>query len=319
MDFIKVKGARENNLKNIDIDIPKNKLVIITGVSGSGKSSLAFSTIFVEGQRRYIESLSSYAKHFLGNSEKADVDSIEGLCPAIAIEQKTTSHNPRSTVGTVTEIYDYLRVLFARVGTPYCPHGHGLIETLTTKQILTNILNDCKEDDKLILLSPKYSRQKGSFKIELEEIKRHGFIRVRIDSNFYNLDEDIELDKNKFHDVDIVIDRIVFHKDNETQNRISSSLETALKFGEDKIIILYGENEKMYSKSHSCKVCGFSIPELEPRLFSFNAPIGACSNCNGLGFTYEPDPEKMIPDSRLSINKGGVDYFKNTVNTTSID
>lgn len=314
-----IRGARENNLKNIDIDIPKNKLVVITGLSGSGKSSLAFDTIYAEGQRRYLESLSSYARQFLGGNEKPDVDSIEGLSPAISIDQKTGSHNPRSTVGTVTEIYDYLRVLYARIGQAYCPNGHGLIETLTTKQILDKIVESYKDEDKLQILSPFVVKEKGAFKAELEKLKSEGFLRVRIDSNNYSLDEDIKLEKNKFHNIEIIVDRIVAHHDHETKSRINDALETALKYGKGRANVIVNNKETQYSQSHSCKVCGFSIPEMEPRLFSFNAPIGACPNCKGLGFTYEPDEAKMFPNKDLSINDGGIEYFKNTVNTTSID
>ncbi|MDR0675347.1 MAG: excinuclease ABC subunit UvrA [Mycoplasmataceae bacterium] len=318
-DKLIVKGARENNLKNIDVIIPKNKLVVITGLSGSGKSSLAFDTIYAEGQRRYLESLSSYARQFLGGNEKPDVDLIEGLSPSISIDQKSTSHNPRSTVGTVTEIYDYLRVLFARIGIPYCPNGHGPIETLTTKQILNKIVENFKDGDKLQILAPYAHHQKGTFKIELEKLRSEGFLRIRIDNQNYSLDEKIELDKNKFHNLHIIVDRIIAHHDHETKSRINDALETALKYGEGKVIVINEENEILYSQSHSCKVCGFTIPEMEPRLFSFNSPLGACEHCKGLGFTYEPDENKMIPDKALSINAGGLDYFKNTVNTTSID
>jgi excinuclease ABC subunit A len=318
-DKLIIKGARENNLKNIDVEIPKNKLVVITGLSGSGKSSLAFDTIYAEGQRRYLESLSSYARQFLGGNEKPDVDVIEGLAPSISIDQKSTSHNPRSTVGTVTEIYDYLRVLFARVGTPYCPNGHGPIETLTTKQILGKITETFHDGDRLQILAPLVYKQKGTFKTELERLKTEGFLRIRIDSNNYSLDEKIEIEKNKFHNIDIIIDRIVAHNDSETRSRINDALETALKYGNGKVVIIDENKELVYSQSHACKVCGFTIPEMEPRLFSFNNPVGACPHCKGLGFTYEPDENKMIPDKTLSINMGGIDYFKNTVNTTSID
>jgi excinuclease ABC subunit A len=319
IDELIVKGARENNLKNIDVVIPKNKLVVITGLSGSGKSSLAFDTIYAEGQRRYLESLSSYARQFLGGNEKPDVDLIEGLSPSISIDQKSTSHNPRSTVGTVTEIYDYLRVLFARIGVPYCPNGHGPIETLTTKQILNKIVENFKDGDKLQILSIYIHRQKGAFKIELEKLKSEGFLRVRIDGQNYSLDEKIELDKNKFHNLYIIVDRIIAHNDNETKSRINDALETALKYGDGKVLVINEDKETLYSQSHSCKICGFTIPEMEPRLFSFNSPLGACEHCKGLGFTYEPDENKMIPDKSLTINAGGLDYFKNTVNTTSID
>ncbi|MDR0545338.1 MAG: excinuclease ABC subunit UvrA, partial [Mycoplasmataceae bacterium] len=321
LEQIIVKGARENNLKNIDVIIPKNKFVVITGVSGSGKSSLAFDTIYAEGQRRYLESLSSYARQFLGGNSKPNVDVIEGLSPAISIDQKTTSHNPRSTVGTVTEIYDYLRILYARIGVPFCPNGHGQIETLTTKQIISKGFNNVKEGTKVQILAPIVHHQKGTFKSEIEKIKNNGFVRVRVDHKTFSLDEEkIELDKNKFHDLAIVVDRIIYATDSETESRIYESVETALKYGNNRVIIVTNDdNEVLYSKSHSCKVCGFSVPELEPRLFSFNAPIGACSHCKGLGFIYEPDRNKMIPDYNLSINDGGIDYFKNTVNTTSLD
>ncbi|MDR3330626.1 MAG: excinuclease ABC subunit UvrA [Mycoplasmataceae bacterium] len=318
-DQLIIKGARENNLKNIDVEIPKNKLVVITGLSGSGKSSLAFDTIYAEGQRRYLESLSSYARQFLGGNEKPDVDVIEGLSPSISIDQKSTSHNPRSTVGTVTEIYDYLRVLFARIGSPYCPNGHGLIETLTTKQILGKITETFKDGDHLQILSPLVYKQKGTFKTELDKLKTEGFLRIRVDDNNYSLDEKIEIEKNKFHNIDIIIDRIIAHNDSETRSRINDALETALKYGNGKVVIIDEDKEGVYSQSHSCKICGFTIPEMEPRLFSFNNPVGACPHCKGLGFTYEPDENKMIPDKSLSINMGGIDYFKNTVNTTSID
>jgi excinuclease ABC subunit A len=319
MDKIIVKGARENNLKNVSVEIPKNQLTIITGVSGSGKSSLAFNTIYEEGKRRYIESLSSYARHFLGGNEKPNVESIEGLMPAISIDQKTTNNNPRSTVGTVTEIYDFLRILFARIGTPMCPNGHGVIETLTNKQITDKIIAQLKEGDKLQLLAPFSSHEKGTFVNELEKIKHAGFLRVRVDGKMYTLDENIKLDKNRFHDVDIIVDRIVFHNDEETKSRIFEVVENCLKYGHGKVISNINDKETLYSQSHSCKICGFVIPELEPRLFSFNSPTGACPHCKGLGFTYEPEEERMIPDFDKTINDGGIDYFKNTVNTTSMD
>jgi excinuclease ABC subunit A len=314
-----VKGARENNLKNIDVTIPKNKLVIITGVSGSGKSTLAFDTIYSEGQRRYLESLSTYARQFLGGNEKPDVDSIEGLSPAIAIDQKSTSHNPRSTVGTVTEIYDFLRVLYAKIGTPLCPNGHGEIESLTNKQILEKVVNSFKDEDKIQILSPYIIRAKGSFAVELEKLKKEGYLRVRIDNEIYSLDDQIKLDKNKFHDIDIIIDRIVGHKDDQTLERINLSLETATEKSQGVVKVLVNDKESIFSKSSSCKICGFTFPKIEPRLFSFNSPIGACTYCHGLGFTYEPDVEKIIPDPSLSINEGAIDYFKNTMNSSSLD
>ncbi|WEK83303.1 MAG: excinuclease ABC subunit UvrA [Mycoplasma sp.] len=315
-----IRGARENNLKNIDVTIPKNQLVVITGLSGSGKSSLAFDTIYAEGQRRYLESLSTYARQFLGGNEKPDVDSIEGLSPAISISQKTTSHNPRSTVGTVTEIYDFLRVLFARIGVPYCPNGHGKIETLTVSQIVDQINENFNENDKIQILSVFAVKQKGTFKTEFEKLRANGFLRVEVDGIILSLDEKIELEKNKFHNINIVIDRIIGHHDHETKMRITDAVETALKHSDNKQIIVYvNDNKLTYSEAHSCAVCGFNIPEMEPRLFSFNSPIGACKRCKGLGVTFEPDPDKMLPHPELSINDGGIEFFKNTVNTTNID
>ncbi|WP_052663384.1 excinuclease ABC subunit UvrA [[Mycoplasma] testudinis] len=317
-EIISVRGARENNLKNLNIDIPKNQLVVITGLSGSGKSSLAFDTIYAEGQRRYLESLSSYARQFLGGNEKPDVDSIDGLSPAISIDQKSTSHNPRSTVGTVTEIYDYLRVLWARIGLPYCPNGHGLIKTQTIKQITDQIYAQ-DEDKKLQVLAPIVRNQKGTFKNEFEKLRQKGFLRVFVDGTVYSLDDKIELDKNNRHDISVVIDRIVLHHDNLTKTRLNDAIETAAQAGKGNVNILSDNELFTFSQHHSCEKCGFNIPELEPRLFSFNSPIGACSYCKGLGFTYEPDEERMMPNKSLSILEGGIDYFKNIVNTTSLD
>lgn len=317
--FINVKGARENNLKNIDVSIPKNKLVVLTGLSGSGKSSLAFSTIYAEGQRRYLESLSSYARQFLGGNEKPDVDSIDGLSPAISIDQKTTSHNPRSTVGTVTEIYDYMRLLWARIGVPTCPNGHGPIKTMTTKQILNRIYEDFKMEDKIQILAPIVVNEKGAYKTQLDKLKIEGFLRVRVDKEIYSLDDEITLDKNKFHNIDIVIDRIVLNSDTQTRSRLTDALEVALKYANAKVVVMNQEKEILYSQSHSCQVCGFNIPEMEPRLFSFNSPTGACDKCKGLGFTYEPDENKMMPDKTLSIEDGGIRLFRNTMETSSID
>ncbi len=317
---IVIKGAKENNLKNINLEIPKNKLVIFTGVSGSGKTSLAFDTIYAEGKRRYLESVSTYIRQFLGNNKKPRVDSIEGLSPAIAISQRSTSHNPRSTIGTVTEIYDYLRVLFARIGEPYCPNGHGKIETLTIKQIVNKICESFKENDKLQILSIINSHKKGTFKEEIKKLKLLGFLRIRIDKKiFYQLDDDFTLEENKFHSLDLVVDRIIGHHDEETESRIYSAVETALKNSNGQIIAIINDTEYTYSESHACKKCGFMIPELEPKLFSFNSPIGACEKCKGLGVTFEPSEEKMVPAPELTINQGAIDFFKNTVNTLSID
>lgn len=322
-DYIMVRGARENNLKNINLDIPKNKLVVVTGVSGSGKSSLVFDTIYNEGKRRYLDSLSSYARQFLGNSDKPDVDSIEGLSPAISIDQKSTSHNPRSTVGTVTEIYDYLRLIFARIGQPYCPNDHIKIESQTLKQIFDKIW-DFNDGDKLEFLAPIARNEKGTFKNEFEKLKREGFIRVKVDNKQYLLDEDINLDKNTRHNIDIVVDRIVLHKDQDTKSRIYDTLETVVKYANGKIVVDRiqtdgTQKEYEYNQNASCKICGFSLPEIEPRLFSFNSPIGACNYCKGLGFTYEPDPNKIFLYKNLSIIEGGIDYFKNTVDSNTLD
>ncbi len=320
MDKLIIKGARENNLKNINVEIPKNKLIVITGVSGSGKSSLAFDTIYAEGQRRYLESLSTYSRQFLGGNEKPDVDTIEGLSPAIAISQKSTSHNPRSTVGTVTEIYDFLRVLFARVGDPYCPNGHGKIETLTIKQIVDKIFENFNEEDKIQIISKYVRKQKGTFKKELDKLRTQGFLRIRVDDKIYSLDEEIELSKNNFHNVDIIIDRIISHNDKNTRSRITDAVENALKNSPlHEVIVLINDKEYEYSEAHACKKCGFSIPEMEPRLFSFNSPIGACPNCKGLGITFEGDENKMIPHPELSIIDGGIEYYKNTAGTTNIE
>ena len=313
-----VKGAKENNLKNININIPKNKFVVITGLSGSGKSSLAFDTIFAEGQRRFLESLSSYARQFLGGNEKPNVDSIEGLSPSISIDQKTTSHNPRSTVGTVTEIYDYLRLVFARIGTPYCINGHGEIKTISIDKIIDNIFEH-QEGTKLQILSPIVNNEKGTFANKLESIKKSGYLRVRIDNNLLSLDDEIKLEKNNKHNIDIVVDRIVLNYDKETRSRIYDSIEKATNESNGKVIIMYENSEDLYSLNHSCNECGFSINELEPRLFSFNSPIGACANCNGLGFTTEPDVNKLIPNFDLTINQGAIEYFQNTIGTNSID
>ncbi len=317
-NVISIKGARENNLKNISIDIPKNKLVIITGLSGSGKSSLAFDTIYAEGRRRYLESLSSYARQFLGNNDKPDVDSIEGLSPTIAIDQKTINHNPRSTVGTVTEIYDYFRVLFARIGVPYCPKGHGIIKTQTIKQIVSAIMSN-NEKSRLIIMAPIANEKKGSFVKEIDDIRKKGFLRIRLDGNIIDIDEEFSINKNEKHNLDLVVDRIILNKDNETKQKITSSIELALKESNGSIIVNINDMDHHFNINYACDKCGFSLPELEPRLFSFNSPIGACDYCKGLGFTYEPSAQKIIPNVKLSIFDGGIDYFKNTVNTENLE
>ncbi|MGL4948050.1 MAG: excinuclease ABC subunit UvrA [Mycoplasma sp.] len=316
--LIKVRGARENNLKNINIDLPKDKLIVMTGLSGSGKSSLAFDTIYAEGQRRYLESLSSYARQFLGGNEKPDVDSIEGLSPTISIDQKSVNHNPRSTVGTATEIYDYLRVFFARVGTPLCPKGHGPILTQTVKQIVDSVMQ-YEQKSKLLILSPIAKSQKGSFVNEINNIKRDGYLRVRIDGQIYDLDEEININKNEKHNIEIVIDRIVLNHDSQTRSRIVSAVEIATKNSNGVVICNINDNDILYNENYTCNICNFSIPELEPRLFSFNSPIGACEYCKGLGYTFEPSIKRILPDENLTIDNGGVDYFKNLVDTTNLE
>ncbi len=315
-DFLVVKGARENNLKNIDISIPKNELVIMTGLSGSGKTSLAFDTIYAEGQRRYVESLSAYARQFLDNVDKPDVDSIEGLSPAISIDQKTTSNNPRSTVGTVTEIYDYLRLLYARVGTPYCPNHNVPIEAQTIKNMVDRVMF-YENGERLTVLAPVIKRQKGTHKDLIEKLRKDGYIRARIDGEMRLLEEEIRLEKNKNHDIDVVIDRMV--KNEDSTSRLHESLETALKLADGLAIVNIKNEDILFSQNYACMICGFSLPPLEPRLFSFNSPLGACSECNGLGVTMHVDVDLLIPDWNLSIRKGGIRYYKNIVDTKNIE
>jgi len=314
---IVIKGARENNLKNIDLTIPKNSLIVFSGLSGSGKSTLAFDTIFAEGQRRYIESLSSYARQFLGNLEKPDVDSIDGLSPSIAIDQKGSSHNPRSTVGTVTEIYDYLRLLYARVGVPYCPIHHIKIEAFAPTR-MTDIVLSYDKGTKIQLLAPIVRGEKGTQKDVLEKIRASGFERLRVDSNFMLISEVPDLDKNKKHSIDIVIDRIII-KDEDIRTRIFDSIETALDWSKGYLTIYTENGERLLSEHHSCPECGFSVPKLEPRLFSFNAPFGYCPDCKGLGIKREADVKAIIPDFNLSINEGGIRYYKNIVGSTNLE
>ncbi|KXZ17300.1 ABC-ATPase UvrA [Bacillus nakamurai] len=304
IDRIEVKGARAHNLKNIDVTIPRDQLVVMTGLSGSGKSSLAFDTIYAEGQRRYVESLSAYARQFLGQMDKPDVDAIEGLSPAISIDQKTTSRNPRSTVGTVTEIYDYLRLLYARVGKPHCPE-HGIeITSQTIEQMVDRIL-EYPERTKLQVLAPIISGRKGAHVKALEQIRKQGYVRVRIDGEMAELSDDIELEKNKKHSIEVVIDRIVVKEG--VAARLSDSLETALRLGEGRVMIdVIGQEELMFSEHHACPLCGFSIGELEPRLFSFNSPFGACPTCDGLGLKLEVDPDLVIPNQELSLKEHAI-------------
>lgn len=296
-----IKGAKENNLKNIDLTIPKNKLIVFTGVSGSGKTSLAFGTIFAEGQRRYIESLSSYARQFLGQAQKPDVESIDGLSPAISIDQKTTNHNPRSTVGTVTEIYDYLRLLFARVGTPYCPHCHKPIAQQTPDQIVDSILT-LPSGEKITILSPIARGQKGTFAKDFEHLKKSGYVRVQVDGTIYSLDEDIVLDKNIKHDINVVVDRIIIKEG--ISSRLTDSIETAVKLGEGLVIVETENSQTLYSTNYACPQCGWTLEEVSPRLFSFNAPYGACPNCAGLGSISDVDEGIVLKDSDLSISQG---------------
>ena len=304
MENIVIKGARENNLKNIDLTLPKNKLIVMTGVSGSGKSSLAFDTIYAEGQRRYVESLSSYARQFLGGSEKPDVDSIEGLSPAISIDQKTTSKNPRSTVGTVTEIYDYLRLLYARVGTPYCPEHNIPISSQSVEE-MTNKVLEYPEGTRLIIMAPVVHGEKGEHKELLDKLRKDGYVRVRVNGENRDLSENIELDKNIKDDIDVVIDRLII-KDG-VRSRLFEAIESATKLANGKVVIdVVGDKEILFSESFACPYCNFSLPELEPRMFSFNAPYGACEECKGLGVNLTIDKDLVIPNKELSINEGAI-------------
>ena len=315
-DKIVIRGAKENNLKNVSLEIPRNRLVVMTGLSGSGKTSLAFDTIYAEGQRRYVESLSAYARQFLGGVEKPNVESIEGLSPAISIDQKTTSNNPRSTVGTVTEIYDYLRLLYARVGVPYCPK-HNIPITGQTIPEMSQAIMEMPDRSRLTILAPIVKNRKGTFKDTFAKLLKEGYIRVRCDGEMRMLEDDIVLEKNIRHDIEVVIDRII--KTEDSRSRINDSLETALRVGEGRVIVSDGENETMFSSSYACPECGFSVPNLEPRLFSFNAPLGACENCKGLGFTEEVDIDELIPDREKTIRQGAIRYNRNIVDTENIE
>ena len=313
---IVIKGARENNLKDISLTIPKDSFVVFTGLSGSGKSTLAFDTIFNEGQRRYIESLSSYARQFLGNVEKPDVDAIEGLSPAIAIDQKTTSHNPRSTVGTVTEIYDYLRLLFARVGVPYCPTHHEPIVAFTPREMV-DIIYKCELGTRVQIISPVVRSEKGTHKDTLNKIKASRFERVRVDGELMRINEVPELEKNKRHNIDIVVDRIVLKED--SRSRIYDALDIALDWSHGYVILMLNNEEKLLSEHHTCKYCGFSVPHLEPRLFSFNSPMGCCPDCHGLGIKRQAAEDLLVPNQELSINQGAIVFYKNIVGTKNLD
>ena len=301
-DKIIIKGAKEHNLKNINLEIPRDKLVVVTGLSGSGKSSLAFDTLYAEGQRRYVESLSSYARQFLGLMEKPDVESIEGLSPAISIDQKTTSKNPRSTVGTVTEIYDYIRLLYARIGVPYCPNCGKKIEKQTIDQIVDNIM-ELEEGTKIQVLAPVVRGRKGEYTKQLEEFQKEGFVRVRIDGDMYELSDDIDLDRKKKHNIELVVDRLVIKP--EILSRLTESVEIALKHANQLVLIdAVGKGEKLYSCNYACPDCGFSFPELTPRMFSFNNPMGACPTCTGIGYLMKMDEDLIIPDKNKTLYDG---------------
>ena len=308
MDKIVIKNAHENNLKNIDLELPKNKLIVMTGVSGSGKSSLAFDTIYAEGQRRYVESLSAYARQFLGNMNKPEVDSIEGLSPSISIDQKSTNKNPRSTVGTITEIYDYLRLLFARVGTPYCPK-HNIPVTEQSIEEMTNKVLEYEVGTRIEIMAPVVHGEKGTQKDLLEELRKEGFVRARVDGEVKDLNDDIVLEKNNKHNIDVIIDRIVIKED--SRSRIFESIETSTKMANGKVVInILGDKEIVMSENYACPLCDFSIPELEPRLFSFNSPYGACPVCKGLGVNLHIDEDILIPNKNLSIMDGAVASFQ---------
>lgn len=301
-DNIIIKGAKEHNLKNINITIPKNKMVVVTGLSGSGKSSLAFDTIYAEGQRRYVESLSSYARQFLGLMEKPDVESIEGLSPAISIDQKTTSKNPRSTVGTVTEIYDFIRLLYARIGTPYCPVCGKKIEKQTIDQVVDAVLS-LENATKIQILAPIVRGKKGEYTKLLQDMQKEGFVRVRIDEKLYELSDDIELDRNKKHNIDIIVDRLVIKE--EIRNRLSESIEIAMKHANNLVKIdIAGKEEKLYSGNYACPDCNVSFEELTPRMFSFNNPFGACPDCTGIGYLMKIDEDLIIPDKNKTLYDG---------------
>ena len=303
-DKIVIHGARAHNLKNIDVEIPRDKLVVVTGLSGSGKSSLAFDTLYAEGQRRYVESLSAYARQFLGNMEKPDVDSIDGLSPAISIDQKTTSKNPRSTVGTATEINDYLRLLYARVGTPYCVNGHGAIMASSVEQIVDKVL-ELPERQRLQILAPVIRKKKGQHKTVFDKIQKDGYVRVRVDGDVYDVTEVPELSKSKQHDIEVVVDRIVIKEG--VRSRLFDSVEAALRIAEGYVVIdTMDGQELLFSEHYACPVCGFTVPELEPRLFSFNAPFGSCPDCDGLGVKLEVDLDVVVPEAGKTLREGAL-------------
>ena len=301
-DKIVIKGAKEHNLKNIDLEIPRDKLVVVTGLSGSGKSSLAFDTLYAEGQRRYVESLSSYARQFLGLMEKPDVERIDGLSPAISIDQKTTSKNPRSTVGTVTEIYDYIRLLYARIGVPYCPNCGKKIEKQSIDQIIDNIM-ELPEGTKIQVLAPVVRGRKGEYTKQLEGYQKEGFVRVRIDGQNYELTDDIDIDRKKKHEIELIVDRLVIKED--IVSRLTESVEVALKHADNMVLIdIIGQKPVLYSCNYACPDCGFSFPELTPRMFSFNNPFGACPECTGIGYLMKMDEDLIVPDKTKTLYDG---------------
>ena len=304
---ISIRGAREHNLKDISLDIPRDKLIVMTGLSGSGKSSLAFDTIYAEGQRRYVESLSAYARQFLEMMQKPDVDSIEGLSPAISIEQKTTSKNPRSTVGTVTEIYDYMRLLWARVGVPYSPATGKPITSQTVSEMVDRI-KAMGDGARLYILAPVVRRRKGEYSGMFRELQAKGFARVKVDGTLYELDEVPALDKKLFHDIEVVVDRLVIRDEDESTVRLADSIETALELADGLALVENADTEEstLFSAKFACPESGFTIPEIEPRLFSFNNPHGACPSCDGLGVRLHMDPDLIVPDTTLSIDEGAI-------------
>ncbi len=315
-DKIIIRGARVNNLKNIDLDLPRNKMIVMTGLSGSGKTSLAFDTIYAEGQRRYVESLSSYARQFLGGVDKPDVDVIEGLSPAIAIDQKTTSNNPRSTVATITEIYDYLRLLYARCGIAYCPNHNTPIEVMTVSGMVRTIMA-YPDNERMEILANVTDNKKGTFKDLFEKLKKDGYVRLYVDNELYDIDSVPELDKNKRHSIDVVIDRIVKREGIET--RLNDSLETALRLTDGTCVVKRGDRRDLFSAHQACPICGFTVPTLEPRLFSFNSPLGACEECKGLGVTMSVDLDYLMPDRSKSIAEGGIRYYKNIYGSNNLE
>ena len=302
MDKIIVKGARENNLKNIDIELPKNKLIVMTGVSGSGKSSLAFDTIYAEGERRYVESLSAYARQFIGNSNKPDVDSIEGLSPSISIDQKSTNKNPRSTVGTITEIYDYLRLLFARIGTVYCPNHHIPIYAQSIEQMTDKVLSF--NNEKILIVAPVVRQEKGTHKELFEDLKQKGYTKVRVNKEIKSLDEPIELEKNKKSNIEVLIDKLTVEE--SERSRIFESIEMSTTLADGKVLIVKDDEEILMSEAYACPYCNYSIGELEPRMFSFNSPFGACPECKGLGEKLKISEDLIMPDKSKSLLDGGI-------------